>query len=293
MRHRIQEFDYAETAVRARALGHPDCAGIHVDRYVHGRASDADGGDRGLDQHAAGRRDLTRDEGERPLHQGENHQIRRAVRFVDEFVEDHPRVGGKREHRLVLERDDQLRVRPGPDDVVLKYRIADAELDHRAVGARGLGGARQGFDLADGLGPFGRAGLGVLPRRARADEHGHEVGRQHRAERRKQHRRHVEREVALDQEDGAVLAGQQQIVADPAELGREQQMRVGNDDRSAARLDRRKRRTRASPVDDLPAHHDLTCLPDPIRATCIPSGPVSLTSAGFEPYIAVLAVSPS
>jgi hypothetical protein len=37
----------------------------------------------------------------------------------------------------------------------------------------------------------------------------------------------------------AVLAGQQQIVADPAELGREQQMRVGNDHYLAVGLESR------------------------------------------------------
>ena len=236
-----------EAAGMAVGLGHyreGGCAVVGLDGDVDGGAADAHGRDRGRDLHVARLGDLARHEGDRPLDQAEQGRVARAVRLIDEVVDQHPRGCGEVEQRSVEEGHRQRGAAPRLKDVALVDEVAHMQRDADAVAH---GGRRAGhrLDAADGGGSIGGrrgAGLGVDLARPRPRQAGDHRIRERGAVRRDEPRPVVEREVVMDDERLPV-AGNDEVVAVAGEIPLEQQRVVADLDGAARpRLDLAQRR---------------------------------------------------
>ena len=196
---------------------------IEIDRAVIGGGDAADGaanrhgGDRRADLHVAIVRDLAGYKGQRALHQIEQLRVRRALRVVDEFVDDEARIGGQIERAAVVESDAE-RAGHGLQHIALEDGFAGLRRHGDAIADDGRVTARLD-DAADRLGRRLRgAGLGVLPRRQRTGQRGDHIGRQRGAFGREQPGTDIGGEIVMDDKGFAVFAGQEQVGAGAAEL---------------------------------------------------------------------------
>ena len=100
-------------------------------------AANADGGDRGLQDHGirVGLGDLAADEGENALQDRDRQAAFLRARIVDHFVEDHAALGAHGEGGLIGEHDTDATVGGRFQNVTLEDRIAARKLHPAAIGA--------------------------------------------------------------------------------------------------------------------------------------------------------------
>ena len=146
-------------------------------------AADADGRDRRGDDHGVGAagRDLAGDEDEDTLNNRDAHGTDAGLGIVDQIVDHHAPPGAQGECGVVDKHQTDRGIQPGLHDIAEINRRIHLEGYLGAVGPRCRHRSIDDAGNSDGLGVGGCSGLGVLARRQRSGEAGHQLGRQHRA----------------------------------------------------------------------------------------------------------------
>ena len=145
----------------------------------------------------------------------------------------HSRVLFQTERAAVGKTDPERRIAAGLDHVALEHEIADVQVDGDAV-ARDRRRPADGFDAPDRLLCGRRGRLSVLAGRGRAGEKLDQARGEQSAFRRNEVRLLLVAEIIGDENLVAVVAGQNDVRSFALEVGREQQVRVGNSNDSGS-----------------------------------------------------------
>src|SRR5258708_3797132 len=218
-------------------------------------------GGRRIDLHMAGLGDLGGDETHRALDQVDQCGIRCAVRVVDELVEHHSRVLLKTERASVRKPDPERRITACLDNVALEHQVAYVQVDGDAIAHRGRRTADR-LDPPDWLlrsRPRCLSVLSVLTRCTRTGKKFDQARGKQGAFRRNEVWLLFVPEIIGDEDLVAGLPGQNEVRSFTLEIGREQQVRVGDGDGAGVRLHGNRRHAFARVEGLTPrVNHDLT-----------------------------------